>query len=120
MGSDSRHSLLCSSLKASLLVPGWVNTRIAESARNRPQALQDAAEQEQVSPPEGVQQLLQAGMSALQVAEITFDAIRQDKFYIFTDPNSLKPRVRMRMEDIIQERSPRDADVAQFHTSWLL
>ncbi len=107
------------SLKASLLVPGWVNTRITEAERNRPQALQSAAEQEQ-APPEGTswqqvsQQALQAGMSSLQVAEMTFDAIRQDKFYIFTDPNLIKPGVQMRMEDILQERSPRDYNVFIF------
>jgi hypothetical protein len=47
-------------------------------------------------------------MPPSQVAEIVFDAIRQDKFYILTDPN-IKRGVQLRMDDILHERSPRDA-----------
>ncbi|SRR5579884_3270034 len=101
------------SLKASVLCPGWVNTRIADAGRNRPQALQNALEAEQINSDvksriQEVQQLLQAGMAPSQVAEIAFEAIRQDKFYILTDPN-IKLGVRLRMDDILEERSPTDA-----------
>jgi NAD(P)-dependent dehydrogenase (short-subunit alcohol dehydrogenase family) len=96
-------------LKASVLCPGWVNTRIADAARNRPPALQNAPE-EQTRPevPATTRQLLQAGMAPSQVAEIVFDAIRQDKFYILTDPD-IKLGVQLRMNDILEERSPTDA-----------
>ncbi|HEY4384514.1 MAG TPA: SDR family NAD(P)-dependent oxidoreductase [Ktedonobacteraceae bacterium] len=101
------------SLKAAVLCPGWVNTRITGAGRNRPQALQNAREQNQVgsevqSRIQTLRQLLQAGMPPSQVAEIVFDAIRQDKFYILTDPN-IKRGVQLRMDDILHERSPRDA-----------
>ena len=34
-----------------------------------------------------------------------FDAIREDKFYILTDPDQ-KVRVKRRMEGILEERNP--------------
>jgi hypothetical protein len=36
---------------------------------------------------------------------MVFEAILQDKFYILTDPN-IKQGVQLRMDDILQERSP--------------
>lgn len=100
-------------LKASVLCPGWVNTRIADAGRNRPQALQNAREQEPVQPAiasmvQASQQSVRGGTSPLQVAEMVFDAICQDRFYIFTDP-TIKPGAQLRMEDILQERQPTDA-----------
>lgn len=102
-------------LKASVLCPGWVNTRIADAGRNRPQTLQNTPAEEQISSEmesriQASQQLLQAGMSPSQVAEIVFEAIRQEKFYILTDPN-IKQGVRLRMDDILEERSPTDVYV---------
>ena len=52
-----------------------------------------------------VRQFVQAGMSPAQVADCVFDAIRQDKFYIFTNPK-VKDGVRSRMEAILQDRNP--------------
>jgi hypothetical protein len=40
-----------------------------------------------------------------QVAEIVFQAIRDERFYIFTHPE-WKEAVRVRMEDILQARHP--------------
>ncbi len=37
-------------LKASVLCPEWVNTRITDAERNRPQALQNALEEQHMSP----------------------------------------------------------------------
>jgi hypothetical protein len=39
---------------------------------------------------------------------MVFDAICQDRFYTFTDA-TIKPGAQLRMEDILQERSPTDA-----------
>ena len=103
-------------LKASVLCPGFVNTRILDAERNRPQALQNAPEEQQMSPEmaamvktvvQAMRQLVQSGMPPSQVAEIVFDAIRQEKFYILTHPN-IKRGVQLRMEDILQERMPTD------------
>src|SRR5947209_4283023 len=64
-------------IKASVLCPEWVNTRIMDSERNRPQALQNAPEeQQQMSADvaariqEVMRQLAQAGLAPSQVAEM--------------------------------------------------
>jgi NAD(P)-dependent dehydrogenase (short-subunit alcohol dehydrogenase family) len=104
-------------LKASVLCPEWVNTRILDAERNRPQALQNAPEERHTSPEtaamaETLRQafrewLAKEGMPPSQVAERVFEAIRQEQFYIFTHPTT-KDVVQVRMEDILQERMPTD------------
>ncbi len=99
-------------IKASVLCPSWVNTRIMEAERNRPESLQNPSSEQNIGPEaaaklQAVQQFVQTGMAPSQVAEIVFDAIRQEKFYILTDPVT-KKLVQLRMEDILQERNPTD------------
>ena len=82
-----------------MLCPGIVNTRIMESARNRPG-----------HPPDGerwetLRQLVQTGMPPGQVADAVFAALRDDRFYILTHPEG-KEVIRTRMEDIPRERNP--------------
>jgi NAD(P)-dependent dehydrogenase (short-subunit alcohol dehydrogenase family) len=96
-------------LKASVLCPGFVTTRIMNAERNRPRTLRNSPEEPQMSLKEAamIRQLVQAGIPPSQVAEIVFDAIRQERFYILTHPDS-KQSVQLRMEDILQERMPTD------------
>lgn len=94
-------------VKVSVLCPGIVNTRIMESARNRPGHLPPT---EPLGPASGarwetLRQLVPAGMPPGQVADAVFAALREDQFYILTHPEG-KEYVRTRMEDILQERSP--------------
>lgn len=98
-------------VKVSVLCPGLVNTNIINAARNRPGAWQNDPRQEAErerkyeSLRREARQAMQAAMSPAQVADFVLEAIRGEKFYIFTHP-SVKDSVRMRMEDIVQERSP--------------
>jgi NAD(P)-dependent dehydrogenase (short-subunit alcohol dehydrogenase family) len=99
-------------LKASVLCPYWVNTRIMDAERNRPQSLPQASAEQNLDPEavarkEAMRQVIQAGMEPSQVAEITFDAIREEKFYVFTDP-STKKLAKVRLDDILHERMPTD------------
>jgi len=100
-------------LKASVLCPEFVNTRIFDAERNRPQALQNAPQEQPTSPEMEAllqaarQWLAQVGLPPPQVAEMVFDAIRQETFYILTHPTT-KYGVQLRMEDILQERMPTD------------
>ncbi len=103
-------------LKASVLCPEWVNTRIMDAERNRPQALANSPQEQRTSPETAamaemviqvMRQLAQAGLPPSQVAEMVFDAIRQETFYILTHPTT-KQAVQVRMEDILQERMPTD------------
>jgi NAD(P)-dependent dehydrogenase (short-subunit alcohol dehydrogenase family) len=101
-------------IKVSVLCPMWVNTRLLEADRNRPAELQNDPDTEmriRTSPEyqevEGVvRAAVQSGMSCQQVADCVLNAIRAEKFYIFTDPEFVKPMVQLRMEDILQERNP--------------
>jgi NAD(P)-dependent dehydrogenase (short-subunit alcohol dehydrogenase family) len=94
-------------VRVSVLCPGIVNTRITESARNRPGPLQPAAPLDPASGArwEALRRLIPAGMSPVQVADAVFAALREDRFYVLTHPEG-KEAVRTRMEDILQERSP--------------
>jgi NAD(P)-dependent dehydrogenase (short-subunit alcohol dehydrogenase family) len=99
-------------IKTSVLCPFWVKTRIMEAERNRPESLQNTSGEQNIDPEmeaklQAVQQFVQTGMAPSQVAEITFDAIREEKFYILTD-SITKKAVQLRMEDILQERNPTD------------
>jgi NAD(P)-dependent dehydrogenase (short-subunit alcohol dehydrogenase family) len=91
----------------SVLCPGIVNTRIMESARNRPGHLPPTAP---LGPASGarwdaLRQLVPAGMPPMRVADAVFAALRDDQFYILTHPEG-KEAVRTRMEDILQGRNP--------------
>lgn len=108
-------TLTGANLKVSVLCPGFVNTRIMDAARNRPAELQNEQAQRNASPQEEaarqfVRQAVQAGMPPSQVADIVFNAIRDEKFYILTHPEWEK-MVRTRMEDILQERNPTFASI---------
>lgn len=99
-------------VKASVLCPEWVNTHIMEAGRNRPSALQNAPREGQRVPKksaleETVTKAIQAGIAPSQVAEIVFEAVRQEKFYIFTHPNT-KRVIEERINGVLEERLPRD------------
>ena len=94
-------------IRVSVLCPGFVNTRIMESARNRPGHL---APEAPLSPApaarrEALSRLVPAGIPPAQVADAVFAAVRKDQFYILTFPEG-KDSIRTRMEDILEERNP--------------
>jgi NAD(P)-dependent dehydrogenase (short-subunit alcohol dehydrogenase family) len=92
----------------SVLCPGWVNTRIVDSARNRPPDLQNPLAP--VSPEveaayHARREAALAGMSPQLVANHVFQAIRTQQFYILTHPDQ-QPWIQKRMEDILGQRNP--------------
>jgi len=48
-----------------------------------------------------------AGLAPSEVGHQVFEAIRDERFYIVTDPDEWKPLIRERMEDILGDRNPR-------------
>jgi NAD(P)-dependent dehydrogenase (short-subunit alcohol dehydrogenase family) len=91
----------------SVLCPGWVNTGIGDSGRNRPDELRDAGagnvlESGESSPLKAV---LEAGLPPAEVAAMVVDAIRTDRFYILTH-DDWQPMVAQRMTDILEGRTP--------------
>jgi NAD(P)-dependent dehydrogenase (short-subunit alcohol dehydrogenase family) len=87
---------------ASVLCPFFVPTGINQSDRNRPDQLKNTAE---LTASQRMSQWLTDKAvsaeteSAAQVAELTFEAIRNDTFYIYSHPAKLHD-VQKRMEDI--------------------
>ncbi|MDQ3205216.1 MAG: SDR family oxidoreductase [Pseudomonadota bacterium] len=103
-------SLVTQQVGCSVLCPYYVPTGIHESQRNRPGALANDA------PPTPSQRVAQAmvskavtsgKVSAAQVAQATFDAIAQGRFYIVSHPQALTA-VQARAEDIVALRNPAD------------
>ncbi|MEN8663547.1 MAG: SDR family NAD(P)-dependent oxidoreductase [Polycyclovorans sp.] len=89
----------------SVLCPAYVNTGIADSDRHRPAAL--AASNPLSAPYEArVRKAVRSGkLSAADVARMTMDAVKADRFYILTHP-AIKPAIEARMRDILDERTP--------------
>jgi NAD(P)-dependent dehydrogenase (short-subunit alcohol dehydrogenase family) len=73
----------------SVLCPGWVRTRIDQSARNRPQRYGQARMPEPGSPGAAIaafaSEQLQSGADPADVARRVLNAIREDELYVFTD-----------------------------------
>lgn len=102
--------LVTQQVRCSVLCPYFVPTGISQSQRNRPADLANQA------PPTRSQLVSQAlsdkavgsgKVTAAEVAQLTFDAIRDESFYIYSHPQALAP-VRQRFEDIVGQRNPGD------------
>ncbi len=96
-------------IDVSVLCPAWVNTGIWDSARNRPEDLQNDLEQkseDDIQLEESARHAVQSGrLTAPMVAEIVFAAIEANQFYILTHPK-IKKWIGLRVEDILQDRQP--------------
>jgi NAD(P)-dependent dehydrogenase (short-subunit alcohol dehydrogenase family) len=97
-------------VKVSVLCPGFVQTNIADSHRNRPPDLVDGADRERPDTFEQmIRGLIAAGMPASDVAALVVTAIREERFYIFPHPELTAARVRARMTDVLEGRTPEPA-----------
>ncbi len=78
-----------STVGISCLCPGWVNTKIADSDRNRPEWAAPDALDEPSEAAEArfamIREELASGRSPDDVADLVHDAIVSDSFWIFTD-----------------------------------
>jgi NAD(P)-dependent dehydrogenase (short-subunit alcohol dehydrogenase family) len=97
-------------VKVSVVCPGWVNTRLTDSERNRPVELRPEPDQPPQSPlrealEQRIRELIVAGLAPARVAERVLDAIRDERFYVLTHPE-WNDSVRTRMLEIVEERNP--------------
>ena len=95
---------------ASVLCPYFVPTGISQSHRNRPDdvRMSERATASQLAAQALTDKAVTSGkVSAAQVAQITFDAIRNGQFYIYSHPWALG-NVQARMEDILGQKNPGD------------
>ena len=91
----------------SVLCPAYVPTGIADSERNRPRELWNPGKN-----PSKEQALLRKAvasgkLSADDVARAVVAAVKEERFYVLTHPR-IKGAIRARMEDILDERAPRN------------
>ena len=97
-------------IKASVLCPFFVPTGIAQSHRNRPDEL--ASEEDitasQVASQMMTERAVESGkVTAQDVARITFDAIRDGQFYIYSHPQALASAAE-RFDAIVHGKPPAD------------
>ena len=120
----SKHSVVCltegiykefkgmgAKLSASVLCPGLIKTAILEAERNRPPELGEGTNLTAQRPE--VQMFAAAFKAALdqgyepeEVARQVFEAVRDDRFYIFPAQPNVLESVKTRMTDIIEQRNP--------------
>ncbi len=90
------------------MCPGWVNTKLMEAERNRPETpREDSVE----TTPEGeimykiIQGLVQDGLDPLDVGRLVVESVKENRFYILTHPE-WNDMIRARMENILEGRNP--------------
>ena len=97
-------------IKVSVICPGVVNTNIGDAERNRPEEyMNPVSDIAQNAEPDEMEkafmEMMKAGMPPSVLAEMVFQAIEADKFYIFTHPE-MKPLIQLRMNNILDENNP--------------
>ncbi|MBW8906795.1 MAG: SDR family NAD(P)-dependent oxidoreductase, partial [Betaproteobacteria bacterium] len=93
----------------SVLCPAYVPTGIADSERNRPAGIEPTAKtQETLAREAMLRKAVSSGrVSANDVARAVVQAVKDERFYILTHPR-IKGAIRARMDDILEERQPRN------------
>ena len=106
MSEVLREELAGTNISASVLCPGFVNTNIGSSGRNRPDRfggapdLSKRTDQEKAGQ-EMIDNFLKGGLDPRIVGDLVLEAIKGDWPYIFTDPN-MRNEVKKRYEGILK------------------
>jgi len=103
-------SLIDAPIGVSVLCPYFVPTGISHSDSVRPsdtQATTQPTRSQQISQAMLDKAVSAGKVSAAEVAQITFDAIKAGQFYIYSHPQALG-NVERRMQDILQAHNPSD------------
>jgi len=98
-----------SAVGVSVLCPAYVRTGIADSERNRPAGVEPSVKtKETLAREQMLKKAVSSGrLSADDVARAVVQAVKEDRFYVLTHPR-IKGAIRARMEDILEERAPRN------------
>jgi len=106
----------------SVLCPYFIPTAIAHSHKHRPDELRTDAimTASQMAAQALTEKAVGSGkVSAAEVARLTFDAIRAERFYVFSHPQALAA-VRERGEALVQGKQPADPYAASPHLKEIL
>jgi NAD(P)-dependent dehydrogenase (short-subunit alcohol dehydrogenase family) len=85
----------------SVLCPGWVRTRIAESDRNRPAGMAPRSGPLR----DGLAEVVANGMPPELVARAVLEAVRERRFYVLTHPE-ITANVEARLRGIVSGANP--------------
>jgi NAD(P)-dependent dehydrogenase (short-subunit alcohol dehydrogenase family) len=98
-----------SAVGVSVLCPAYVPTGIADSERNRPAGVEPTAKSKETLAREAMLKKAVASgrLSADDVARAVVQAVKEERFYVLTHPR-IKGAIRARMEDILEDRAPRN------------
>lgn len=107
-------ALIDAPIGASVLCPYFVPTGITQSHRNAPSALtsEDRTASQKAQQMMSEKAVGSGKVTAVEVARMTFDAIAENRFYIFSHPHALG-NVEARMQDIVAIRNPGDPFAAR-------
>ena len=100
--------LASTQVHAAVLCPSYVPTEIGQCERSRPAHLvntEPLTKAQLASRAAAQQAVQQGGISADAVADLTFRAIEERRFYIFPSPETL-PVVKSRFDHVIQQTVP--------------
>ena len=103
--------LVTEQVSASVLCPYFVPTGIHQSERNRPADMANGdsgpTRSQLIGAAMAEKAVTSGKVSAAQVAQFVVDAIKDDRFYIYSHPHALGG-VQVRLEDIMLQRNPTD------------
>ena len=101
--------LVTDQVTASVLCPFFVTTGITRSERNRPAGLAAATptKSQLIGQAMSDKAVGSGKVTAALVAQYVFDALREQRFYIYSHPQALAS-VQTRLEDVLQVRNPTD------------
>ena len=111
--SESLHRQLVmanAKLRVSVVCPGYINTNIIDSTRNKPANV--TAGDDEALPAvvkeryEHLRQQLASGYAPSVVADAVLDAIRGQRLYVLPAQDELKRLILPRAENIVNERNP--------------
>jgi len=85
----------------SVLCPGWVRTRIAESDRNRPEGMAPRSGPLR----DGLAEVVSHGMPPEIVARAVLEAVRERRFYVLTHPE-ITVNIEARLRGIVSGANP--------------
>ena len=108
-GLHGQLKLLNSKIGASVLCPGFVNTKIAEAERNRPAEFGEKLTEMSDEQTQAVAAILGGGMDPDDVAELVFNSIVEERCYILPHAG-WDDVVRNRVEQIVARETPIEID----------
>ncbi len=103
--------LVTDQVSASVLCPFFVPTGISQSHRNRPEEFKQRGikptKSQMIGQAMSDKAVGSGKVSAADVAQMVFDAVAANQFYIYSHPKAINT-VQTRLEDVMQARNPTD------------